>query len=87
MLNSHVSELRHQFAQLHKASGIIVERAHEIVQELSYFGTMLVFNRNGRRHDIWRCAHYRANCLPRVWEYQNGTRHLHGVQSFLDVPV
>ncbi|WP_454561168.1 phosphate acetyltransferase [Mycobacterium haemophilum] len=49
VINPHVSELRHQFAdqyaQLRKTSGITVERAREIMHDFSYFGTMLVFNR------------------------------------------
>ena len=49
VINPHVSELRHQFAdqyvQLRKAKGITVEQAREIMHDFSYFGTMLVFNR------------------------------------------
>jgi phosphate acetyltransferase len=41
-------ELRHQFAdqyaELRKAKGITVEQAHEIMHDVSYFGTMLVYN-------------------------------------------
>jgi phosphate acetyltransferase len=40
-------ELRHrfaeQYAQLRKAKGITVERAREIMHDVSYFGTMLVY--------------------------------------------
>jgi phosphate acetyltransferase len=41
-------QLRHQFAdqyaQLRKAKGISVEQAREIMRDVSYFGTMLVYN-------------------------------------------
>ena len=41
-------ELRHQFAdqyaELRKAKGITVEQAGEIMHDVSYFGTMLVYN-------------------------------------------
>jgi phosphate acetyltransferase len=33
-----------QYAELRKAKGITVERAHEIMCDVSYFGTMLVYN-------------------------------------------
>ena len=33
-----------QYAELRKAKGITVERAHEIMSDVSYFGTMLVYN-------------------------------------------
>jgi len=33
-----------QYAQLRKAKGISVEQAHEIMHDVSYFGTMLVYN-------------------------------------------
>lgn len=34
-----------QYAELRKAKGITVEQAHEIMHDVSYFGTMLVYNR------------------------------------------
>jgi phosphate acetyltransferase len=41
-------ELRHQFAyqyaELRKAKGTTIEQAHEIMHDVSYFGTMLVYN-------------------------------------------
>jgi phosphate acetyltransferase len=33
-----------QYAELRKAKGITVEQAHEIMHDVSYFGTMLVYN-------------------------------------------
>jgi phosphate acetyltransferase len=33
-----------QYAELRKAKGITVEQAHEIMDDISYFGTMLVYN-------------------------------------------
>jgi phosphate acetyltransferase len=33
-----------QYAELRKAKGITIEQAHEIMHDVSYFGTMLVYN-------------------------------------------
>ncbi|WP_077086556.1 phosphate acetyltransferase [Mycobacterium rhizamassiliense] len=48
IINPRGGDLCEQFAQqyseLRKAKGVSVERAHEIMHDVSYFGTMLVFN-------------------------------------------
>jgi phosphate acetyltransferase len=48
IINPHNEDLCHQFAkqyaELRKAKGITVEQAHEIMHDVSYFGTMLVYN-------------------------------------------
>lgn len=48
VIDSHSSELRHQFADqyagLRKHKGITIEQAYELVCDPSYFGTMLVYN-------------------------------------------
>jgi phosphate acetyltransferase len=38
------NQVAKQYAELRKAKGITVEQAHEIVHDVSYFGTMLVYN-------------------------------------------
>ncbi len=38
------NQFAEQYAELRKAKGITVEQAHEIVHDVSYFGTMLVYN-------------------------------------------
>jgi phosphate acetyltransferase len=38
------SQFAEQYAELRKAKGITVEQAHEIMHDVSYFGTMLVHN-------------------------------------------
>jgi phosphate acetyltransferase len=48
IIDTHNEDLCHQFAkqyaELRKAKGITVEQAHEIMHDVSYFGTMLVYN-------------------------------------------
>ena len=48
LLNPRTSELcdmfAEQYAELRKHKGVTVEQAHEIIQDVSYFGTMLVHN-------------------------------------------
>jgi phosphate acetyltransferase len=48
IIDTHNEDLCHQFAkqyaELRKAKGITVEQAHEIMNDVSYFGTMLVYN-------------------------------------------
>ena len=48
VIDPRAEQLRHQFAdqyaQLRKAKGISVEQAREIMRDVSYFGTMLVYN-------------------------------------------
>jgi len=48
VINPDTSELRdrfaEQYAELRKAKGVSVERAREIMHDVSYFGTMLVYN-------------------------------------------
>jgi len=48
IIDAHNEDLCHQFAkqyaELRKAKGITVEQAHEIMHDVSYFGTMLVYN-------------------------------------------
>ena len=38
------NQFAEQYAELRKAKGITVEQAHEIMHDVSYFGTMLVYN-------------------------------------------
>jgi phosphate acetyltransferase len=48
VLNPRTSELcdkfAEQYAELRKHKGVTVEQAHEIIHDVSYFGTMLVYN-------------------------------------------
>lgn len=48
MIDPRTSELHDQFAnqyaELRKAKGVTIERAHEIMNDATYFGTMLVYN-------------------------------------------
>ncbi|HEY3996392.1 MAG TPA: phosphate acetyltransferase [Mycobacterium sp.] len=48
VIDPRISELRdrfaEQYAELRKAKGISLERAREIMHDVSYFGTMLVYN-------------------------------------------
>jgi phosphate acetyltransferase len=48
VIDPHGRQLRHQFAdqyaELRKAKGVTIEQAREIMHEVSYFGTMMVYN-------------------------------------------
>ena len=48
VIDPRAEQLRHQFAnqyaEIRKAKGMTVEQAHEIMRDVSYFGTMLVYN-------------------------------------------
>ena len=91
VIDPRTSELRDQFAEqyaeLRKAKGITVEQAREIMRDVSYFGTMLVYNGmvDGM---VSGAAHTTAHTVrPGVRDHQDRSRRLHSVQHFLDVPA
>ena len=76
-----------QYAQLRAKKGVTVEQAREIIHDVSYFGTMLVYNGmvDGM---VSGAAHTTAHTVrPGFRDHRHRAGHLNGVQRLLDVPA
>ncbi len=82
---------REEFAavyyELRRHKGISEQMAHDAMEDVSYFGTMMVHLRPGRRHGVRCSAHHPAHHSSVLRDRQDQAGRPSGLQRLLHVPA